>query len=85
MNQKEGWPTVFDSPYYDPASPDNVGDPWPFYELVYNHYHNRLGLETPNTWKILTEQYPGTMSSPCGPRNGSGRVGGALSPMQKTV
>lgn len=39
-------------------APRNVGPTWPFYELIYNHYHNRMGLEAPNTWRILTGRSP---------------------------
>jgi len=53
------WPTVFDSPYYPaPAKPREAGKVWSFYELVYSHYHNRRGLTTPQTWRMLTAAGP---------------------------
>lgn len=40
------------------AAPRAVGRVWHFYEMVYNHYHHRMGLPAPNTWRILTERSP---------------------------
>jgi hypothetical protein len=60
-DRKAPWPKAFDSPYYDPpAKPRETGKAWAFYELVYNHYHNRMGLEAPNTWRMLSA--PGSVS-----------------------
>lgn len=39
-------------------APRAVGRVWHFYEMVYNHYHNRQGLEAPQTWRILIEPGP---------------------------
>ncbi len=75
MKSTAGWPSEFDSPYYPPDKPDSGGGPWPFYELVYNHYHNRMGLETPNTWKILTQSVAGEKDFPVRPELWS-RTGG---------
>ncbi len=75
MDETEGWPKVFDSPKYEPSSPGNEGRPWPFYEMMYNHYHNRLGFETPNTWKILTGTVAGFDEFPVRPEEWE-RTGG---------
>ncbi|MEX0685307.1 MAG: alginate lyase family protein [Balneolales bacterium] len=38
--------------------PRAVGRALHFYEIVHNHYHNRKGLDTPNTEKMLLEKSP---------------------------
>lgn len=57
LGDTTGWPTVFRSTekkykgYPAPGKPDEL---WAFYELVYNHYHNRARLPAPNTYRLLT-------------------------------
>jgi hypothetical protein len=56
-----GWPTVFSSTekkYKGYPAPGTASEIWAFYELVYNHYHNRMGLETPNTLRLLQLNRP---------------------------
>jgi len=77
MKEKRGWPEPeeVDSPYYEWNQPDNAGEPWYFYEMVYNHYHNRLGFSATNTLRILTESVAGDNKFPVRPERKS-RTGG---------
>jgi hypothetical protein len=56
LGDTTGWPAEFSSTeekyegYEAPGEPQEL---WPFYELVHNHYRNRMGLETPNTERLL--------------------------------
>ena len=77
MKDNRGWPTPeeLNSPYYKWDQPDNAGEPWYFYEMVYNHYHYRLGLEAPNNLRILTESVTDDNKFPARPEKQS-RTGG---------
>ena len=49
------WPSTLESTRYKyVAAPQKTGDVWPFYEYLYNHVHNRMGLDAPNILKLLT-------------------------------
>lgn len=57
LGDTAGWPQVFSSTekkYEGGPPPGKRAELWPFYELVYNHYHNRAGLPTPNTLRLLS-------------------------------
>ncbi len=77
MKENRGWPTPeeLDSPYYRWDEPDKAGEPWYFFEMVYNHYHNRLALAAPNTQQILTESVTDDNEFPVRPEKQS-RTGG---------
>jgi hypothetical protein len=60
LGQTQGWPKRFTSPekkYQSRSSSSKpvhgAGGVWPFYEMVYNHYHNRKRLPAPNTGRVL--------------------------------
>jgi hypothetical protein len=56
LGDTAGWPREFSSTekkYRGGPAPGERSDLWPFYELVYNHYHRRMGLPAPNTARLL--------------------------------
>jgi len=57
LGDTAGWPARFsstESKYTGTGKPVSAGEIWPFYEMVYNHYHRRMGLPAPNTWRLLS-------------------------------
>jgi hypothetical protein len=56
LGDTAGWPTAFSSTerqYRGGPAPGVRGDIWPYHELVFNHYHRRLGLPAPQTGRLL--------------------------------